>query len=320
MEFIKLEHLPETFHLSCFLHKFSADVRRHAHQDICLHKPPFRLAVLLLEQGIDRIAPLINPFKSPRQHGEIILVDIPQKLCVTRKNKFCFFHGFLQFMNGMNILNRRAAAMITNAIATDHFVIILGPFQSEFYILHRRLMKPCSIFRRKADSIYLTAIAALPFKHRRIQPRPHEHIRIHTAFFQNLGQNRVMSEAVHVGTNLCHPAKTTLQVTLPIQPVPHKSFSAGQDTVRLNKPPSRNLPAAFLHSLFNFFKHFRQNSLNPFEKSSGCRSESEILKLPHALQSRSIGSLHLLHTFFPVPEPDGVDMRVSDHVQFFLFH
>ena len=203
-----MNHLPEPLHFSRFLHKIPADIRRHAHQRIRLQKTPLCLPHFLLKKRINRITALIDPLKGTRQNRKIFLTDIPQKLRVARKCNLRFLHGLLQPVNGTNIFYGRSASVIADTVAADHPVIVFRPFQSDLHVFHRRRMKPRCVFRRKTDGIYLTAIFALPFKYRSIQPRPHEYIGIHTALFQYLGQHRIVPEAVHVGSNLCHLSET----------------------------------------------------------------------------------------------------------------
>ena len=198
--------------------------------------------------------------------------------------------------------------MIAHTVAAGHFIILHGAFQRGFYIFYRGFMEPGGIFRRKADCIYTTAVIALPYKNRGIQPGAHEHIGIHAAFFQYLGENMVMAEAVHIGTDGTQLPETIQQIPLGVQPLPDKSLSTGKDAVRLQEPASCNFPSSLRHTLPNLLKHLRKDSLYPFKKQRGGGGKFKVVKFLHPLQGRCIGSLHLLHPFLPVPEPDRIDM------------
>ena len=210
--------------------------------------------------------------------------------------------------------------MIAHAITAGHFFIPFCPLQCGFYIFYGRLMKPGSVFRRKADGIHLASVGSFPDKNRGVQPGPHEHIGIHTAFLQDLGKDVVVSEAVHIGAYGTQPSEAAFQVTLRIQPLSYKGFPAGQNTVRFQKPSPCNFPSAFRYTLFDFLKHLRKYPFYPFKKQGGGGSEFKILKFLHSLQRGGISGLNLLHPLFPVPEPYRIDMGISYHIKLFLFH
>ncbi len=129
-----------------------------------------------------------------------------------------------------------------------------------------------------------------------------------------------MSEAVHVGTNPADPSKPFLQPALAIKPLSDEGLPSGQETVRLNKPASRKLPPPLFHTLSDFLKHVGKNFFDPLKEGRGGGGKPEIRKFLHSVQHGGIGGLHLLHSLFPAPEPDRIDMRISYHIQCLFLH
>ncbi len=100
--------------------------------------------------------------------------------------------------------------MVAHTVTADHPVILLCALQRHVYILHCGIVEPCGVLRRQTDGVHAAAVLALPRKYRGVEARAHEHIVIHAALFEDLGQVGVVPEAVHVRTDLRDPAELPL--------------------------------------------------------------------------------------------------------------
>ena len=129
-----------------------------------------------------------------------------------------------------------------------------------------------------------------------------------------------MSETVRVKAFRHFPAKLSLHKVFPVKELSDEGFSGRQVAVRLDPHPAGDLPPPFFHPLFDLFKLLRTVFLKPCQKRNTGLGKLKIRKFFHPCQCGSKGRFHLLHAFRPVPEPDRVNMGVSDHKKTLFIH
>ena len=129
-----------------------------------------------------------------------------------------------------------------------------------------------------------------------------------------------MAEAVHIVARHRHLPEFFQEIALAVQPLAHERFSGGDVAVRLYPPAAYQFPSAFFYPLSDLLEHGRIVLLNPLVKSGAAAGENEFIVLLHPVQGGAEGCLGFLEALLPVPQPDRIQMRISDHVEFFVLH
>ena len=127
-----------------------------------------------------------------------------------------------------------------------------------------------------------------------------------------------MSEGVHVISGPGDDAEFLLEIALRDQCVPRKRFAAGHIAIGLQEPSANDIPTPLLYPLLDLRKHRRVGLLHPLIIDGTSGGIVKIIEFDHPIQGASPAGKDLGITVLPTPEPDGINMCISDIMK--LFH
>ena len=124
-----------------------------------------------------------------------------------------------------------------------------------------------------------------------------------------------MAEGVDVVADGGDDAEFVLEVALAEEGVADEGLAGGDVAVGLDPPAAGDLPAAFGDAVLDLLEHRGVVLLDPLVDGGGAGGEDELRRLGHPVQGGAEGGLGLLQTLWPLPEPDGIEVGVADHVE-----
>ena len=142
----------------------------------------------------------------------------------------------------------------------------------------------------------------------------HEDVVLHALERQDLGQGGRVPEGVGVVGHPRRPAQQAPEGQLAVKPLAHQGLAARDIYVRLHPPAAHHAPAALRHALADLGEHAGVVALHPLVELRGAGGEGEVRRFVHAVEGRAEGAVNYRQPLGPRPEPDGIDVRLSDHV------
>ena len=233
---------------------------------------------------------------------------------------FALFAVLLIFVDGGDILDGRAAAVVAHAVKAHDGkarALLLGQRRGDV-LLHGAIARAVAV--DDAEGRHTGAVRRKPPKQRPGQLRILEGIRtqkdvvFNAAALQQRGQHGRMSEGIHVVARAHGHAELFLKIALAVQKMSGEGLARGHVAVGLNPHAADDAPAALGHPGADLLEHGRAALLHPAVVLRAGGGEHEVLRLIHAIQRGLERRLDLLITLLPLPEPDGVDVGVADHV------
>ena len=144
--------------------------------------------------------------------------------------------------------------------------------------------------------------------------RPLHDVMIYTGVAEKHGQGGGVAEGIHIIAGFHGYAEFLAEIALAQKQLPGEGFAGGHVAIGLNPHAAHDFPAALAHPFLNFPEHVRIDFLHPLVITGAGGGKDEIGRFPDAVQGGTEGGQNLLHTLLPMPEPDGVDMGVADHM------
>lgn len=147
-----------------------------------------------------------------------------------------------------------------------------------------------------------------------VGPGPHKDIGVQGALDQELGQGRMVPEAVDGKADVGPTIKLLLEVALRVERLADKGLAARDVTVGLDPPTAREFPSPLGHPSLDLLEHAGVDALYPGVEGRGTDSEAKVGVLLHPVQRRAEARQDLLVPFLPQPQPHGIDVGVADHM------
>src|SRR5690606_28233215 len=144
--------------------------------------------------------------------------------------------------------------------------------------------------------------------------RAHEDIALDAAAGEQLRQHPVMAEAVDVVSDVCGNAEFLMEIALTQQRLPHERFAGRKVAVRLDPPPAGDVPATFRYTLANFLEHLRVDLFDPRVHCRRAGGEDKPVGFRNPIERGAERRPDLLEPLLPRPQPDWVDVGVTDEV------
>ena len=232
--------------------------------------------------------------------------------------------GLVGLVDGTNGLLGGGTAVIRHAVDQHEVVVAIRqpfPVQPDKFVgLVVVLANTVGIGTEGQD---LAAVSGAPgkqllFQRLLLRCGTGEHIVVQITFFQDLGQHGAMAEAVKIKDGGGPLSKVLHQIPLPVKTLADQTFAAGGVAVRLEPPAlCRHIPTTLGHPLTDLLKKRRIRFPDPIKDRRRAEAVDKCTVLPHPLQSSPEGGPDPSHGLVPGPEPGGIEVGISDHIQGF---
>jgi hypothetical protein len=150
--------------------------------------------------------------------------------------------------------------------------------------------------------------------------RPAEEVRGVTRFFQYLHESPGVTERVKIHGCPGFHTKFFFKVRFTHKNLPDKRFSAGHVAIWLEIPTAQDMPFLLLHQLLDSGKNVWLKHLDPFIQDCFIVVEHEFIEFLTKLSCGPKGRESFAGALFPLPQPDRIEMGITDEIQSLGFH
>ena len=150
--------------------------------------------------------------------------------------------------------------------------------------------------------------------------RAAEDVGVVAALRQDLDQAARVPEGIEVGAGLDVHAELLAEPALAQQDLPDEGLAAGHVAVGLQPPASGDVPAAGPHQLADALEERRLVLLHPAIQDGLVVAEDEAVEALAELRRAAEGGQGLGGPLLPLPQPDGIDVRIAEEVHAGLLH
>src|SRR5688500_3311086 len=121
-----------------------------------------------------------------------------------------------------------------------------------------------------------------------------------------------MAETIHFEASASNDTKFLFAVALCIQTMAHKRFARRDVAIWFYPPAADNAPPPYPNMFLNLSKHRWIRFFYPLVEGGRTGNKGEVWVFVHPIKGRTKAGFDLVETFLPLPEPDGVNVRVTD--------
>jgi hypothetical protein len=226
-----------------------------------------------------------------------------------------------QLVQVVEILLRRAAAVIAYPPEQEAHLAV-GAGSHPVFDLSPRLPPLRVVMGLGPSGQDLGAVIANPDEFivrqgQKVRVRAAEEVGLIAALGQDLDESSGVSKRVEVGGGLDVDPEFFPEISFSEKDLPDQGLSAGHVAVRLEEPPSQDVPATRLDQPLDPFKEGGLVVLDPLVKEGFVVTEDEILPPLAEIGGRPEGGQGFARAFRPFPKPDGVQMGVADEMDTF---
>ena len=228
---------------------------------------------------------------------------------------------FLQRFNVLQILLRRTAAVIAHAPQTDFKIAVGTAFGDSAYLFGRlaqHRLVPAPAVGHDPRAIVTDPLEQVGRQMNVVVAGSAEQVAVEAGLFQNLHKSARMAERIKVDRRGRLHTELFAEIRASGQNLAHKALAGRHIAVRLQVPAAHNMPLARTDKRADFFKQRRFVFLDPAVQQRFVVVENEAVE-PLAQSRRDTERRERFGcAFLPLPLPDGIEMRVADHVYTFM--